>query len=436
MRKRYLIPILACVLLLFCCTAAYAHPGATDANGGHYDHSTGEYHYHHGYPAHQHPDGRCPYNYDDRTGWNSGSSSGGSDSASRPNRRTAPPGYESPKPVEHQAPPRCLPVLLLLSIPVSLIAYKIIKHHVEEQQFRRSGRSRQMARELREQMNAIRRRKAALRMQILSKELLPINEVVGAPPGAYIDEDGDPHLPDPRHPGVDLCVVACNASSMVVHRPSCRYASLMPTVNTQQDYFLGIHRAMYHRCRICEPDISKFPWVFDFQQMVSALGVLGLSPRDLYPPKPTPPKPLPTPPKPKPKPKPLPDPEVKPTPRPALPRRAENEPREVEPEPPSVPGPKPPIETRPDPEPPSNLNLARTCPYYHDGQVITLYAVESSYISHVGYLFSQEQLFVRMKSGRVYTYNHVAPELYWEFVHADSIGEFYNRHIKASRRRS
>lgn len=423
MRKRYLIPILACILLLSCCTAAYAHPGATDANGGHYDYSTGEYHYHHGYPAHQHTDGKCPYDFDDRTGWNSGPSTGGSDSASRPNRRTAPPGYESPKPVEHQAPPRCLPVLLLLSIPVSLIAYKIIKHHVEEQQFRRSGRSRQMARELQEQIDSIRRRRNALRMQILSKELLPINEVVGAPPGAYIDKDGDPHLPDPRHPGVDLCAVACNASSRVVHRPSCRYASLMPTVNTQQDYFLGIHRSMYHRCSICEPDISKFPWVPDYRRMVYALSVLGLSPGDLNPPKPTPPKPLPPP-------------EVKPIPRPTLPRRAENEPREVAPELSSVPGPKPPVETRPDPEPLSNLNLARTYPYYHDGRVITLYAVESSYISHVGYLFSREQLFVRMKSGRVYTYNHVAPELYWEFVHADSIGEFYNRHIKASRRRS
>lgn len=57
-----------------CIGSASAHPGRTDANGGHYDHSTGEYHYHHGYPAHQHIDGVCPYDYDDRTGWNSGRS--------------------------------------------------------------------------------------------------------------------------------------------------------------------------------------------------------------------------------------------------------------------------------------------------------------------------------------------------------------------------
>ena len=52
----------------------YAHPGRTDSNGGHYNRSTGGYHYHHGYPEHQHINGECPYDLDDRTGQNSGSS--------------------------------------------------------------------------------------------------------------------------------------------------------------------------------------------------------------------------------------------------------------------------------------------------------------------------------------------------------------------------
>ncbi len=66
--------LLMAVLLLALTVPAYAHPGKTDANGGHYNHSTGEYHYHHGYPEHQHPGGVCPYAYDDRTGENSGTS--------------------------------------------------------------------------------------------------------------------------------------------------------------------------------------------------------------------------------------------------------------------------------------------------------------------------------------------------------------------------
>lgn len=78
--KRILIPILL-FLLLIATPSASAHPGRTDANGGHTDSSTGEYHYHHGYPAHQHydmdGDGKkdCPYEFKDKTGSASGTSS-------------------------------------------------------------------------------------------------------------------------------------------------------------------------------------------------------------------------------------------------------------------------------------------------------------------------------------------------------------------------
>ena len=68
--------ILICCILLVVFSAGHvlAHPGRTDENGGHYNRSTGEYHYHHGYPEHQHTDGICPYDFDDKTGESSGSS--------------------------------------------------------------------------------------------------------------------------------------------------------------------------------------------------------------------------------------------------------------------------------------------------------------------------------------------------------------------------
>ncbi len=53
--------VLLLCLLLMLPTMALASPGGTDANGGHYNHSTGLYHYHHGYPEHQHENGICPY---------------------------------------------------------------------------------------------------------------------------------------------------------------------------------------------------------------------------------------------------------------------------------------------------------------------------------------------------------------------------------------
>lgn len=55
-----IILFLLCSSMLFLFPAS-AHSGDTDSSGGHYNHSTGEYHYHHGYPAHQHIDGVCPY---------------------------------------------------------------------------------------------------------------------------------------------------------------------------------------------------------------------------------------------------------------------------------------------------------------------------------------------------------------------------------------
>lgn len=42
-----------------------AHSGRTDSQGGHHDYQNksglGSYHYHHGYEAHLHPNGVCPY---------------------------------------------------------------------------------------------------------------------------------------------------------------------------------------------------------------------------------------------------------------------------------------------------------------------------------------------------------------------------------------
>lgn len=61
--------LLATCLLLFSIYTE-AHSGGTDWRGGHKNHATGEYHYHHGYSAHDHydidGDGKkdCPYTFD------------------------------------------------------------------------------------------------------------------------------------------------------------------------------------------------------------------------------------------------------------------------------------------------------------------------------------------------------------------------------------
>ena len=61
MKNKALFMVLLFVICLVAVVNVFAHSGKTDANGGHWNHSTGEYHYHHGYKPHSHPNGVCPY---------------------------------------------------------------------------------------------------------------------------------------------------------------------------------------------------------------------------------------------------------------------------------------------------------------------------------------------------------------------------------------
>ena len=59
--KILLITIIALIVNVIFCSISFAHSGRTDSQGGHHDRINGGYHYHHGYSAHDHPDGICPY---------------------------------------------------------------------------------------------------------------------------------------------------------------------------------------------------------------------------------------------------------------------------------------------------------------------------------------------------------------------------------------
>lgn len=64
--KSYIILTFSLIfILVFPLSYSLAHSGRTDSNGGHRDNKNvsglGYYHYHHGYPAHLHTNGVCPY---------------------------------------------------------------------------------------------------------------------------------------------------------------------------------------------------------------------------------------------------------------------------------------------------------------------------------------------------------------------------------------
>lgn len=90
MKRRVLLICFAVSLLV---ATVFAHPGGTDGSGGHRNHSTGDYHYHHGYSAHDHYDMDgdgildCPYDFDDKTDHSNSGSNGiasGTDTSTKP----------------------------------------------------------------------------------------------------------------------------------------------------------------------------------------------------------------------------------------------------------------------------------------------------------------------------------------------------------------
>ena len=70
-RMHILAKILFIILIISIPIYSQAHPGKTDSNGGHHDYKNksglGSYHYHHGYSAHLHENGTCPYDFNDIT---------------------------------------------------------------------------------------------------------------------------------------------------------------------------------------------------------------------------------------------------------------------------------------------------------------------------------------------------------------------------------
>lgn len=83
------------VILLFTITIS-AHSGKTDSYGGHYDNSSGEYHYHHGYPAHDHYDMDgdgdidCPYDFKDNTSHSNSSKNNNKSETNKPEANSKP----------------------------------------------------------------------------------------------------------------------------------------------------------------------------------------------------------------------------------------------------------------------------------------------------------------------------------------------------------
>lgn len=302
---RYLkICVLSCFLLLpiFVLTAS-AHTGRTDSNGGHYDRSTGEYHYHHGYPAHDHYDMDgdeivdCPYDFDDRTGENSGSSSGSSGgnagidawekykrenpdlfSQSAVTKPTQPPIAFTEKP-ERGLDTAIVQVLSEGGVAIveawkvcALIAFfcvifTIMCFIIREQSKEKQKQKIQFEKDIQKE-----RTQFGKYMEELNDELIRrygtsyLYKFCDSPPGDYVGSDGLPtsQLTYDYKWGrkYTFYLGGYPTYNRKYHKPSCRYADHDFPINALSIKHNGYNN--YSPCEICKPSLPDTEWVNRF----------------------------------------------------------------------------------------------------------------------------------------------------------------------------
>lgn len=235
-----------CLVLSFFSPAS-AHPGGTDEYGGHYNRSTGEYHYHHGYPAHQHINGTCPYDFDDRTGWNSGSSSGSSGDSSGDSSGSFPSVSAVPDSNVSASDSRISvhPLLLIFGALVSIQILRIFFTH------RKVRRQKEQEEKLR--MERFRAEQDKLRNLYEGKKL---SELVPPPvAGDHIGSDGLPcgHGPEPW--GSTYTVFVTSGKSRVFHRQKFCSCTMGRPVNIVQ---VPWHRPCLKCYRVDPPDLAWY----------------------------------------------------------------------------------------------------------------------------------------------------------------------------------
>lgn len=329
--RKIVILILTTVFMFAFCIDVVAHPGKTDKFGGHYDKSTGKYHYHHGYPAHQHTDTNgdgvpdCPYDYNDKTGQNSGTSSSKTSNYSYSSAATNPPEYYTVV-KEKEVPVEVLPEWAKLILgafaficfcmfvnikfkkgDIALLQKQLEK--AKEEKRLESKRLEAMTEEKNELLlqletsktNAFlkmampseaesseiqreRNNRLELYKTVLNKALIDsiksdLGEeylliLSGAPSGTVFDDKGLPHK---YENGVDIFMYAVSKTGKY-HRLSCHYAYKYPVVHAtkinKSDY-------RYSPCLTCLPILPDTKWFEKYKQYKQQLETPDSNWRDI-----------------------------------------------------------------------------------------------------------------------------------------------------------
>lgn len=257
-----------------------AHPGSTDSNGGHWVQGSSEYHYHHGYSAHDHfdmdSDGiiDCPYSFDDKTGINSWAkssksfTSNGDYSSSRKSTMNLKPGdnrqvkYISstvtyiPQWVHWTIGILCLIVVIL--ILVIRVMNRTLDEHIQKSKQDAEAEEKRV----REGLTALH---TALQAQYGNDYLYVL---AGAAEDDCVDINLLPYTVDSKNnPDNDRYVfywggLPIRNSSLKYHEKSCRYANPNYPVNAHM-----INTGRDGRpCLLCCKNIPNTDWVVKYQK--------------------------------------------------------------------------------------------------------------------------------------------------------------------------
>jgi hypothetical protein len=278
--KKLYIAAMLLICFLLAALQVFAHPGRTDENGGHYVGGTSEYHYHHGYPAHNHydmdgdGDKDCPYNFDDKTGWNSGNSTTNKTTGSYSSSYTTPKATTSSTPIKLAEPQKnneekdagqisawSIVLFIILALAVVCLADSLYK----------SKKELEKSEDIYRKVIAEKEKEIKANIAILHEALIKkygkdyLFVISGAPPGDYVGPDMLPHsasyLLDKTQDKYTLFLGGYRLYSSKVHHRSCRYACMQYPVNA---YFLK-KRGLHQFCSLCPCKLPDTEWVDQFQ---------------------------------------------------------------------------------------------------------------------------------------------------------------------------
>lgn len=298
-KAKSLYILIAVLLLSSLVIIVSAHPGRTDGSGGHTDHDTGEYHYHHGYPAHDHYDMDgdgdldCPYNFDDKTDHSPGSNSS---SGVNNNAGITADSYENNDAnLEEEVKEVPEWVYWSLGVMALVILHLLIANKwkndeinqlqetyhrdIKKEQELGTQRLQQMEQDHKKQLKSqqlthaaiMKKKEQSVRegLQNLTSDLSYfysfnyLCQLSGASENDFIGKDGLPKSGNcEKHKWGEKYTFYTtsrpSASKSKFHRVGCQYCSFCHPINA---YTIQKHYALYAPCSVCNPELPNTKWV-------------------------------------------------------------------------------------------------------------------------------------------------------------------------------